>query len=280
MNQWISSWQALRLIERLVSVGVIISCAEFLAIRAELAPTGLLNFPIPQARARWMVRNYVSPVLDRIFNYPSVLVIICLRLGAATVLLAGVSQGATEATLCLLVAATSIALSLRTPFGNDGADQMTVLIFVALTLARLADTTEAANVSLWFLALQTCLSYLTAGVAKAAEPIWRNGEAIKGIFRTTVYGHSTVSTLVQQYPILARLAGWSVVTTECLFVLSIVCPRPIVFVFLAGGLLFHVASAAVMGLNTFAWAFGATYPAVFYCSAICAMRLWGRPAIF
>ena len=53
-----------------------------------------------------------------------------------------------------------------------------------------------------------------------------------------------------------------------------------VFVFLAGGLLFHVASAVLMGLNTFLWAFGATYPAVFYCSVICAMRLWGHAAIF
>jgi hypothetical protein len=38
----------------------------------------------------------------------------------------------------------------------------------------------------------------------------------------------------------------------------------ITYTILALGFVFHAASAATMGLNTFFWAFVATYPAVAY----------------
>lgn len=211
----------------------------------------MLNFSIPQARSRWLVASRLSPLLERIFHYPAVLGIIGFRLGAAVLLLSGVCSGLPESALCGLVATTSIALSLRTPFGNDGADQMTILIFSALTLARFADTPEAGAISLWFLALQTCLSYFTAGVAKASSRVWRNGEAITGIFRTVVYGHSSIARTIGRHPVSAIIAGWSVIVTECSFVFALISPQPIVFAFLFGGLLFHIMSAIFMGLNTF-----------------------------
>ena len=36
------------------------------------------------------------------------------------------------------------------------------------------------------------------------------------------------------------------------------------YAYLAAGLAFHTANAMVMGLNTFLWAFEATYPAIIY----------------
>jgi hypothetical protein len=34
---------------------------------------------------------------------------------------------------------------------------------------------------------------------------------------------------------------------------------------LTAGLSFHLVAAVVMGLNTFVWAFSATYPAILHC---------------
>jgi hypothetical protein len=39
-----------------------------------------------------------------------------------------------------------------------------------------------------------------------------------------------------------------------------------VAVFAVLGILFHVANAVIMGLNTFVWAFVATYPAILFCA--------------
>jgi hypothetical protein len=39
-----------------------------------------------------------------------------------------------------------------------------------------------------------------------------------------------------------------------------------VAVFAVLGILFHVANAVIMGLNTFVWAFVETYPAILFCA--------------
>jgi hypothetical protein len=267
---------ALQLVERLGAVGVVLSSAELLAVRTQLTSAGMLNYEIPQTRARWLL---VGPgaLLAPVFQYPGILGLLLLRLGAAVVLVTGTASTGIEVLLVGVIALTSIALSLRTPFGNDGADQMTMLIFSSLFLALVAGTEAAAVACLWFLAAQTCLSYLTAGAAKATAVGWRNGDAIRGIFRTTVYGHPLIGRLVLRHQWMARLAGWSVVLTECLFVLALIAPQPLVFLFLIGGLSFHLASAAFMGLNTFLWSFAGTYPAILFCAARASLILWGHP---
>lgn len=275
--EWLLSYQtALHLVERLAAVGVALASAELLTVRSQLSPVGMLNYEIPQSRARWMLAGPGSSALAHVFQYPAVLAVIALRMGAALLLVAGVSSGGFETVLVATIALTSIGLSVRTPFGNDGADQMTVLIFTALTLALLAGTELAAVASLWFLAAQTCLSYLTAGAAKTTAIGWRNGDAIRGIFRTTVYGHPFIGRLVRDRRLLATFVGLSVVCTECLFALVLIAPQPLVFVFLAGGLLFHVGSAIFMGLNTFFWSFAGTYPAILFCAAQASRALWGH----
>jgi hypothetical protein len=64
-----------------------------------------------------------------------------------------------------------------------------------------------------------------------------------------------------------RLAtAWSVIAFESLFPLAILAGPKGALVFLGIGVMFHLANAAVMGLNNFVWAFTATYPAVHYCA--------------
>ena len=44
-------------------------------------------------------------------------------------------------------------------------------------------------------------------------------------------------------------------------------PRPLALAVLAAALVFHAGNAAIMGLNTFVWAFAATYPAILWLHA-------------
>jgi hypothetical protein len=53
---------------------------------------------------------------------------------------------------------------------------------------------------------------------------------------------------------------------ECTFPLALISGGTGFAVFAVIGLLFHVLSAMTMGLNTFVWAFVATYPAILFCS--------------
>jgi hypothetical protein len=51
---------------------------------------------------------------------------------------------------------------------------------------------------------------------------------------------------------------------EVLLPASLFAPRPIFLCALAAMLVFHIACAVTMGLNTFVWAFAACYPAVLW----------------
>ena len=56
----------------------------------------------------------------------------------------------------------------------------------------------------------------------------------------------------------------TIVVTEALFPLVLLVPHSIGLYFLVGGALFHASCAFVMGLNSFFWAFVATYPAIYF----------------
>lgn len=174
----------------------------------------------------------------------------------------------TVSLICIgVIVALSLFLHLRVPFGLDGSDQMLLLIFVALFLqSSFPDDAIVTNACLWFIALQACLSYTTAGIAKLVSPVWRSGDAMFLITNTQSYGTRAISALLLEYPVLSSLMAWIVITFECVFPLALVLGIPGCFAILTWGVLFHVGNGLLMGLNTFIWAFLATYPAIVYCS--------------
>jgi hypothetical protein len=169
--------------------------------------------------------------------------------------------------LALLVA-TQLLFSLRRQLGDDGSDQMnTILLVVLLLTVGPHSDSFILQAGLWFIALQACLSYTTAGLAKLVSPAWRSGEAIFRVFNTGTYGLQPVAAVLEGRRWLKLLLCWSVIIMETLFPLVLVLPSPWAWVFLGWGFLFHVQCAIIMGLNSFVWAFVATYPAILFASA-------------
>jgi len=173
-------------------------------------------------------------------------------------------RGALTASIVMI----SFLLTVRSTYGRDGADQMLFLTFTTITVAHAFGSAVARDLALWFLAAQACLSYLTAGVAKLASPIWRSGAALPGIFGTDIYGHAWVRNLLARYPVLVKTGSWSMISFECVFPLALVGVPALTVTLIVAGATFHVATAVFMRLNTFLWAFIATYPAVLYCSGV------------
>lgn len=260
--------QALRYVEILAAIGVIISSLEILLHPAQMRDEGLMSWPIAQLRHRRLAAGPLHRLLNIAFAHRGILVLQAVRLLAATLLLAGVSNQAFAAILAVLVMATSVASYLRTSFGSDGADQMTVLTFAALALARAVGGTFVPVVCLWFLALQACLSYTSAGVHKALSPWWRSRPAMTGILSTSAYGATWAASHLVHRPQVSVALGWLVILGELSFPAMLILPDPVPWIFLLSGAAFHVATAFVMGLNSFLWAFVATYPALLYCAAM------------
>lgn len=258
---------ATRLVERLTSVGVCVSCLEYLVHPHQLKDEGLLSWKVSRLRYRWLSSGPVARAFDLIFSYPAILVFLSLRLLAAlTLVCAPTSKEKLRSVLTVGLAASGVGLTLRSAHGHDGSDQMSTVSLTALTIGKFPLSSRLVQEAcLWFITLQACLSYAVSGFAKVVSPTWRDGSALTGIFRTQVYGQEGLYKFLKQHP---RRTAWIArmgVLWESSFPLILIVPKPLTRLFLAGGALFHGATAVFMGLNKFFWAFVATYPAIVYC---------------
>jgi hypothetical protein len=122
--------------------------------------------------------------------------------------------------------------------------------------------------ALSFIAAQAVLAYATSGIAKLISPVWRDGTGLAGILSTVDHGTPRVSLWLARHPTFSELASWSTIAFECAFVLVLVLPSPVGAAILVIGLLFHAGCAVLMGLNSFLWAFPATYTCVWFAAGL------------
>jgi hypothetical protein len=259
---------AYRCVVAIFSVGLAISSLEYLAIRREFRADGLYSWPIVRTA---LLRRTPPPSIDRllgaIYGARGVTLLLGTRLTAAVGLLLATPASAGFSVAAAILVVSHLTFSARQVFGDDGSDQMNSILAVTVFLcAGFWSTRVIVNAGLWFLALQACLSYFSAGAAKLVSETWRSGAAVRQIFDTGSYGTEAVARFLSHWPAIGILASWGVITFEILFPLTLIAPAPVTWAFLVCGTLFHVANAGVMGLNSFLWSFVATYPALLFVS--------------
>jgi len=250
----------------LFTIGLVISSVEFLYILPHFHVQGVYSWRVlateQRQRLGWMSSHQMVKWLGDTRLLTGLLGI---RLASPIVLLFLHPQTGPFAVVSGLLLLTMLAFTLRRYIGDDGSDQMNGIITMVLFLcAGLGRDERLLYVGLYFLAFQACLSYLAAGVAKALSPEWRDGSAIFKIFNTEAYGIRPVATWLAGKRALQWILAWSVIVVECFFPLVVVLPLPLAALLLTWGVVFHVLCAVIMGLNSFLWAFTATYPAIVF----------------
>lgn len=256
----------LRRVERLAAVGAGVSSLEALAAIRDFEHGSLLNWQVARTRFPWMVGR-AARVLDVVFDKQGLRALHGLRLASAATVLADRKNRRGKRAAKAYLAGSSHAMRLRSPYGSDGSEVLLTITLSALTLADLAGgDARAKKACLWFIAAQSCLSYGVAGTAKAVSPVWRDGSAIRDIFRTRIFGQNELFRFLSGKPRLNRAIGWATIAGEALFPLVLLAPKPLARGLLAVGLCFHTGNAVAMGLNRFVWAFVSTYPAIEYCA--------------
>ncbi|WP_280362482.1 hypothetical protein [Nocardia wallacei] len=167
------------------------------------------------------------------------------------------------AALAWTLAAACMLTLYRSAQGLDGADQMAALNTIAAAGALTAGG-GVGRLLLAFLAGQLVLSYLIAGVAKVASPVWRNGSCLALILSTDSFGSPGLAAALRTRPALALLLAWGVIGFEVLFAGACALPGVPLWSFFAAGLVLHLTIAVTMGLVNFLFAFTAAYPALLY----------------
>jgi hypothetical protein len=234
---------------------------ELLAKSALFAPRGCFSWELIRELSTFERPHWFVTLLGESFRY-----ILYLRLTASCGLLLFFLPSVQIP--CLIIAAlTSLLLNLRMPVGQDGSDQMSLLILIPASLAFLFHQELAKVAVLVFVAAQASLAYTTSGIAKLISPVWRSGKAIPQILSTLSYGHGLAARAFSFSPTLCLAVCWSIIMFETLFCLwPLTGTRGLVGI-LAVGAAFHLSCAALMGLNCFLWSFLATYPAIIFTSA-------------
>ncbi|MBX2988344.1 MAG: hypothetical protein KF802_10655 [Bdellovibrionaceae bacterium] len=167
--------------------------------------------------------------------------------------------------LILLFSTLLICVRWRGPF-NGGSDSMTVLLLLVLGVVSWNPGDPVwARAALWYIALQTCFSFLIAGLVKIRHASWRNGEALQGILRLPTYEIPPAARRLADFPRFCRASSWALLLFECSFPLALLHPLSAVF-YLCAAVAFQLANFYVFGLNRFVWAWLAAYPAVLWCS--------------
>ncbi|WP_298183146.1 hypothetical protein [Saccharomonospora sp.] len=264
--------RAFRRVEQLTGLGAAVSSLEYLASSRDFDRGELLSWDVARTRYRWMTGR-PAKALGVVFDKPGIQALFGLRVMAAATLLHPRSSSSSKTAAATYLAATNFAVHARSPYGSDGSEAVLTLSLTSIALGRwFGSDARARQACLWFIAAQSCLSYGIAGVAKLVSPVWRDGSAVRDIFRTHMFGHKRAFEFLRTRPKLSRAVGMGTIVGEMLFPLVLVAPAPVARALLATGAGFHAGNAVLMGLNRFVWAFLGTYPAVMYCSRALGRR--------
>ena len=259
---------ALALVRWVALVGILLSTLEHCANWRLFRNGGLFDWRVIGSRGELAGRTSLAALADRVLGFRGYIAVLGVRVLAILSLFLRPDVHGVEALGLTLLLATTLLVNFRSPMGQDGSDQMATIIVVSLWINLFAVwDPRITPACLWFVALQSCLSYCVSGIAKLMGKTWREGDAVYHIFNTESYGLAPVATFLRAHPLIRVGATWTTMAMETLFPLVLILPMPLGTVFLAWGLLFHLANAVVMGLNSFLWSFAATYPAILYCAS-------------
>jgi hypothetical protein len=264
MNYELTALQALNWVTRLMAICVLIDTLETLYNLALFRTGGLYDWFWLRQHPRFVrQRPILKRITDALFNYRTWISLLCLRGIAAFILLCDTPPQ--YVCLWIMFFVGGLANIRALPLKTDTPNRFTLMIIGALILYSFNPTHLVAEACLWFLFLQTSLTYLSAGFFKLKDKDWRTGIGLLSVFNAPFwFDTSKLAAFFYEYPILCRFLSYSIIGFECLFSLVLFCPMPYAFIFIVFGLFFHLSIALLLGLNKFFWAWIATYPAVIY----------------
>jgi hypothetical protein len=262
---------AARITAVLVGIGILQSSAQLLLSVKEFRSSGLLDWNSRQALTRspgasrsWMVGQSGSVWLR---------VVLIVRIASTVALIAPFQSNVLYGTYACVILLSSLFLSYQIRYGKDGSNQISFIILAGLAFTFLLPTSSPFQpVGLYFIAAQALFSYFAAGISKITNAKWRQGSALTSILNTASYGDSTAAAALAKRPWLGGVVGWIVIVVEIIFPVALVAPPGVLIALLFAGGMLHLGTAVLIGLDTFFWAFTATFPAIIFVNGVFLSR--------
>ncbi|MEV5882773.1 alpha/beta fold hydrolase [Streptomyces sp. NPDC052020] len=245
-----------------IAVGQILAAAETLSLKRVFDDDGYLRGVSAEQFPPGSLRHRIGRVIDHP-RTPKVLAGITLAASAGLVLARGNRK--VQITAAAIIGACNRVSEFRTPYGRDGADQMTAVITQYRTITGLiADRQVSDDIFLRAVNFQAGLSYAVSGVSKAFGSSWVQGDALPEILHTEAYGRGPAAAVLRGHPRLCRALTIATIAWEAAFPVVYLLPRKQAECALWAVKAFHVGVAATMELPRFVWGFVGSHGAVGY----------------
>lgn len=237
----------------LTALGLIIQSLEYIVLNKSFSENGIWRWS--EIRQEHSYLRFFDWILgDRPFQ-----VLLWLRLACSVLLVLNFSF---PVVFFLFISTLLITNRFRGTF-NGGSDYMTAIVLSALCAGALFQTEKVLSGVLWYIALQSMLSYFLAGLVKIRKAKWRSGESLTEFLNAPNYNTPQLVKTLFAKNAAAMAASWIVIGGQLFFP---------VLVFLPGGagwaitfaFLFHLNNVWLFGLNRFLLAWTATYPAIYF----------------
>lgn len=269
MNFSIDAQSAIEWVTKFITIYVVFDTIEKLYNFREFSNSGLYDWKFLREHADFSARSpKIRQLLDLFFEYRAWVFLLFLRGASAFYLLLFASANLID-TLCLatLFGIGSLANLRNAPYGAETENRFSLLIIGTLFLRNLSPTEFITGISLWFIALHSCLSYLTAGIVKLINSEWRSGNEIINIANSpNLMASQKAAVFFEKHRLTARILAWVSIAVECGFPLVLLIGKPWFILFLLWGISFHLANAVFLRFNKFFWVWIATYPAIFFAA--------------
>nr|QBA31012.1 SinH [Streptomyces sp.] len=245
-----------------VAIGQFLAAVETLSLRVEFDDDGYLRGTSARQFPPGSLRHRIGRALDHP-RTPRVLAGVTLAASAGLVLARGHRKA--QITAAGIIGVCNRLSEIRTPYGRDGADQMTAIItqYRALT-ALIPDREVSDDLFLRGVNFQAGLSYAVSGVAKAFGSSWVQGDALLEVLQTESYGRGPAAALLRRHPRLCRALTIGTLAWEASFPLIYLLPRRRASHALWAVKAFHIGVATTMELPRFVWGFLGSHGAVGY----------------
>lgn len=255
--------QSFRWIQLGYGIYWIVTAAGFLEAADRYSDSGIESPAISQLqyRSRW-VRHF----FNRLFSTQKKLRYVCGIQFMLAVLLVIFAIRSTQSLIVITgLLIGGILTNLRHHSGYNGADDLSLVVGIALLWGFAVSSKTSQFLALAFIAAHTILAYAISGVLKLTVSAWRNGTFLHNFADAQLWVHPTFARLLDKYPWLSK-AGWGVILFETTFIIIIFLPTPAVIGFLIVGVVFHILNAFIMGISRFLYIYTTSYIAVYSVS--------------
>ncbi len=252
---------------RIVSVCILIDTIEKVYNFREFLKTGIFDWAWVRRNPVFSEKRRIIRVFaDAVFGFRIWFPLVALRgLAAAGLLFWAGNIRFRLIGLLVLFVVGSLENFRRTPFFQETPNRFTLTVIGALILQGLVPTEFVSAVCMWFIALQSCLSYATAGISKLFNKDWRKGEGLLKAFNAPNYAISPgLAKIFDRFKRTGKSVNYLTIAAESLFPLVLIVGSPYFWVFLVWGAFLHLTNAVVLRLNNYFWTWIATYPAIIY----------------